>query len=105
MKKLMFAGIALIASVMVSYGQEAAQDSSSNKATSAVTSSQQGDKVKIKTDELPEAAKQALEDTKYKGWLINAAYRLKNDKYEVELKNGADTKVVHFNKEGQTTED
>ena len=62
----------------------------------------QDDKTKIKSEELPEAVKKALEAQEYRGWLIDAAYHVKStDSYEVQLKNGAETKSVKFDKEGK----
>lgn len=61
----------------------------------------QDDKVKIKSDELPESIKRSLEAQDFKGWLINAAFKsTKEESYTVELKNGAETKTVKFDKEG-----
>ena len=62
----------------------------------------QDDKTKIKSEELPEAVKKALEAQEYRGWLIDAAYHVKStDSYEVQLKNGAETKSVKFDKDGK----
>jgi hypothetical protein len=110
MKKLMFASLALLGSVALANAQEATpQQEESNKATEVVApapeapaaADQQDDKTKIKSEELPEAVKKALEAQEYRGWLIDAAYHVKStDSYEVELKNGAETKTVKFNKDG-----
>jgi glucose/arabinose dehydrogenase len=102
MKKVMFAMLALCASVVAVNAQENPAPAPS---TSAVAP-QQDDKMKIKSDELPEAVKKSLEAQEYKGWLINAAYHHKTaDTYEVELKNGAETKTVKFTKDGKKLED
>jgi hypothetical protein len=99
MKKLMFAFLALFVSVVAVNAQET--PSPSNEAVSV----QQDEKVKIKSEELPEAVKKSLEAQEYKGWLINAAYQDKKaETYEVELKNGAETKIVKFDKEGKKVE-
>ncbi len=66
----------------------------------------QDDRQKIKAEELPETVKKALEAQEYKGWLINTAYHVKStDTYEVELKNGAETKTFKFDKDGKKLED
>ena len=122
MKKLLFASLALLGSVALVNAQEATPKDESNKATETVTPAptdpavapaptqepaaapapDQDDKAKIKSEELPEAVKKSLEAQEYRGWLINAAYHVKStDSYEVELKNGAETKVVKFDKEGK----
>jgi hypothetical protein len=117
MKKLMFASLALLGSVALANAQEA-QPQESNQATEAVTpapapqeapavqeapaAADQDEKTKIKSEELPEAVKKALEAQEYRGWLIDAAYHVKaTDSYEVQLKNGAETKTVKFDKEGK----
>jgi hypothetical protein len=112
MKKLMFASLALLGSVALVNAQDAAPQEESNKATEAVApapavetpvaTEDQDDKTKIKSEELPEAVKKSLEAQEYRGWLIDAAYHVKStDSYEVELKNGAETKTVKFNKDGE----
>ncbi len=112
MKKLMFASLALLGSVALVNAQEA-QPQGSNQATEAVTpapapqdqapaAQDQDDKTKIKSEELPEAVKKALEAQEYRGWLIDGAYHVKaSDSYEVQLKNGAETKTVKFSKDGK----
>ncbi|HEY9044442.1 MAG TPA: hypothetical protein VIN08_01030 [Ohtaekwangia sp.] len=98
MKKVMFVLFALVAGVGFANAQVA-----SEPAPAATESTQlQGDKVKIKAEELPQTVKKALEGEDYRGWLINAAYHDKTkNTYEVELKNGAETKTVKFDKEGK----
>ena len=113
MKKLMFASLALLGSVALANAQEATPTQESTQATEAPApapateavapaSADQDDKTKIKSEELPEAVKKSLEAQEYRGWLIDAAYHVKStDSYEVELKNGAETKTVKFDKEGK----
>jgi hypothetical protein len=99
MKKLMFALVALLGSVafvsanVITYG------------INQTPAGQQDEKVKIKPEELPEAVKKALEMQDYRGWLVDAAYKdSKTENYEVHLKNGAETKIVKFNKDGKKVE-
>jgi hypothetical protein len=115
MKKLMFASLALLGSVALANAQEATPPQESTQATEApapapapeaVTpapaAADQDDKTKIKSEELPEGVKKSLEAQEYRGWLIDAAYHVKStDSYEVELKNGAETKTVKFDKDGK----
>lgn len=101
MKKLMFAFAAMLGSVVFVN----AQDGSSNIVKSPETTQQQDEKVKIKSEELPDAVKKALEMQDYRGWLIDSAFKYAaTDTYEVHLKNGAETKVVKFNKDGKKIE-
>jgi hypothetical protein len=104
MKKLMFASLALLGSVAFVNAQDAATPAPAPAATAAPAADQE-DKAKIKSEELPEAVKKALEAQEYRGWLINGATHVKStDTYEVELKNGAETKVVKFSKDGKVAE-
>lgn len=107
MKKLLLSLFVVAGSFAIVNAQEVSQDSTS-ASPAAVTPDQaaDGEKVQIKAEELPEAVKQTLQDQEYKGWIINAAYQdRKDDKYEVEMKNGADTQVVKFSKEGERLDD
>jgi ribosomal protein L21E len=97
MKKVMIAAAALLSSVAFVKAQNATE---SDKAVAAPTEVQQGEKVKIKSEELPEAVKKSLEAQEYRGWMISSAYKA-GDIYEVELKNGAETKTVKFSKDGK----
>jgi hypothetical protein len=111
MKKLLFATLVLTGSVVAANAQEATKDSAATTTTTtstvnATSSVEQDGYVVIKSEELPEAVKKSLENQDYKGWIINAAsYDKKEEKYLVELKNGADTKKVKFNKEGKALND
>lgn len=101
MKKLMFAFVAMLGSVAFVN----AQDESNNAKAPETTVQQQDEKVKIKSEELPEAVKKALETQDYRGWLIDAAFKYTaTETYEVSLKNGAETKVVKFSKDGKKVE-
>ena len=124
MKKLMFASIALLGSVALANAQEATPQESNQATetaapapteateateatetaapeTAAPATQDQEDRAKIKSEELPEAVKKSLEAQEYRGWLIDAAYHVKSsDSYEVELKNGAETKTVKFSADG-----
>lgn len=67
--------------------------------TSAVQSDK--DKVKIKKEELPEAARKTLEGDAFKGWNVSNAYKLTNGEYEVELVKGTNNQTVKFDKDGK----
>jgi hypothetical protein len=65
----------------------------------------QDDKVRIEADQLPETVQTALAGDEYRGWMVDAAYFIKSkENYEVELKNGAESKTITFNKEGKKVE-
>lgn len=92
------------------------------------------DREKINSRDLPDAVKRSLEGTEYRGWLVNAAYKSKGvngtmssdstsssqsadstsvstpgayaqEVFVVELKNGAQTKTVRFDKDGNKLDD
>jgi hypothetical protein len=111
MKKVLIAAF-VFASFAAANAQEVTKDSaavstttSTSVSTSSVSAVQDG-YTQIKAEELPEAVKKSLEAQDFKGWIINsAAYNKNEEKYEVELKNGADTKKVKFDKQGKKLED
>ena len=105
MKKILLAaGLALAAFVLQAQNPADEQKPATENSTAA--KAEDADKVQIKVEELPEAVKKTLADQEYKGWLINTAYHdKKNERYEVELKNGADTQVIRFSQEGQRLDD
>jgi hypothetical protein len=96
MKRLMFMLVALVAGVAVQAREVVSAD------VKTQVTVVQDDRVKIKAEELPETVKKSLEAEEYRGWLINAAYNIKSkEQFEVELKNGAESKTVIFDKEGK----
>ena len=62
---------------------------------------QQSEKMKIKKEELPEAARKTLEGDAFKGWVIANSYKTKSGEYEVELKKGDNTQTIKFDKDGK----
>lgn len=62
---------------------------------------QKEEKVKIKKEELPEAARKTLEGDAFKGWEITNAYKLKNGEYEVEIKKADSVQTLKFDKDGK----
>lgn len=59
------------------------------------------EKVKIKKEELPEAARKTLEGDAFKGWSTGDIYKMKSGGYVVELKKGKDTQSIKFDKDGK----
>lgn len=137
MKKLVFALSMFFGAVVVN-----AQDTTSTTSptdptatqTQTSTTMQDEGRVKIKSQELPDAVKSSLESQEYRGWLVNSAYKMdaasttsstttetdsdstsvnatstsgayKKEVYIVELKNGAQTKTVRFDKDGKKLDD
>lgn len=93
---------------------------------------QQQDRERIQATELPDEVKRALEGEEYRGWLISGAFKSQasaeqsmgadttgtdpnqgtanarveegEEFFTVELKNGAETRTVHFKSDGQILE-
>ncbi len=100
MKKSFIAGLALLASISFANAQTTVTAPAA-PAPVAAPEVQQQERVKVKTEDLPEAVKKSLASEDYRGWLISAAYEVKSkNRFEVELKNGAETKTVIVDKEG-----
>jgi len=112
MKKLMLAAFLLFGGVALVNAQE--KDSTQIQPPTE-TPTQDQDRQQIQLSELPQAIKTSLESTDYAGWNISQAFRSTQkdasdetksmEIYVVELKNGADTKSVKFDKDGNKIED
>lgn len=61
----------------------------------------QEDKVKIKMEELPQAARKTLSGDAYKGWTVSDVFKTKAGDYEVQLKKADATQVLKFDKAGK----
>jgi hypothetical protein len=155
MKKLLFAFM-LVGAAAVVNAQDTTSTQSPTDPTSTTTpteatpsqttptddqstaATQEDGRVKIKSQELPDAVKKSLEGQEYRGWLVNSAYKMESasttssssssdpnasssssssgsvnatsdaygkEVYLVELKNGAQTKTVRFDKDGKKLDD
>lgn len=73
------------------------------------------DREKIEISKLPQAVRTALESEDYENWTVSSAYRSTQTEssdetrsmevYVVEMKNGADTQVVKFDKDGNKVDE
>ena len=61
----------------------------------------QNEKVRIKREELPEAAKKILSGDSFKGWIFLKAYKLANGEFEVDLRKGSAFQTVEFDNDGK----
>ena len=110
MKKVLYAIMVVAGISGAAHAQEAGKDSTAVTTTTTtsvnVTSVDQDGYVSIKSDELPDAVKTALGSPDFKGWIINSAsYNKKEERYIVELKNGADFRKVKFSADGKELND
>lgn len=133
MKKVMFALCLVLGGFAVVSAQESTSTSPQNETQSQDAQSQDQDRERIQSTDLPDAVKRSLEGQQYRGWLVNGAYKAKGvsdmsstesdttsadvnqeennatgtqgeEIYIVELKNGAQTKTIRFDKEGKKIE-
>jgi hypothetical protein len=132
MKKLMFAFCFMFGGLVAVNAQDTTSTSQQNPQYPTSTQQEDQDREKINSRDLPDAVKRSLEAQDYRGWLVNAAYKTKGvsdqsdstslnqsdttavtgdtgaygqEVYVVELKNGAQTKTVRFDKDGKKLDD
>jgi hypothetical protein len=144
MKKLVFAVCLAFGAVVVNAQdttstQSPTDPSATEQSQSTTPGLQEQGRVKIKSQDLPDAVKSSLEGQEYRGWLVNSAYKMdssvssdttstgdtgvstdttgaatpstgytgsgQQEVYIVELKNGAQTKTVRFDKDGKKLDD
>jgi hypothetical protein len=123
MKNSVFAFCMLFGAAV--YAQDSTSTTSPTDPTSTTPSTsmaQEDGRVKIKSQDLPDAVKKSLEGQDFRGWLVNSSYKVKSSNvnddtsisatgatatevYIVELKNGAQTKTVRFDKDGKKLDD
>lgn len=96
MKKLLLSLI-MCSAALFAFAQEPA-------ATPAPAQEQKsGDMQEITASELPAAITASLQGQDYTGWTVDKAYKKEKDGkmvYKVDLKNGAETKTVKFDADG-----
>jgi hypothetical protein len=108
MKKLMLA-------LFLMFGGIAVVNAQDSTATPTQTPPQQEERTQIQINELPEAITTSLQSQDYSGWTVASAFRTTQkdasdetksmEVYVVELKNGAETKSVRFDKDGKKLDD
>jgi len=112
MKKVLLASLALVGGLTFANAQTSSTPSTGDNSSSSssvstapsstATTDQQDSRVKIKSEDLPEAVKKSLNSEDYRGWLISSAYEDKaKGQYEIEVKNGAEVKTLKFDKDGK----
>lgn len=137
MKKLVFAVSMFLGAVVVNAQDTTSTTSPTDPTTIQTPAIQDEGRVKIKSQDLPDAVKSSLESQEYRGWLVNSAYKMdaaatttsdtntestestdstsvststdagayNKEVFIVELKNGAQTKTVRFDKDGKKLDD
>jgi hypothetical protein len=113
MKKLIVSICLLFGAVAFVNAQDTTQTQSPTQPTQATE--QEQDRVQVQIGELPAPIKTSLESQDYSGWTVSSAFRTSQtdasdetksmEVYVVELKNGAETKTVKFDKDGKKIED
>jgi phosphate-selective porin len=97
MKKLLFALI-MCAATVVALAQDPASTATPQPAQTPSTEMQP-----IAASDLPAAVTASLQGQDYSGWTVSNAFKKEKDGktiYKVELKNGAETKTVKFDADG-----
>jgi hypothetical protein len=116
MKKLMLAVFLMFGGVALVNAQDSTQTQTQTQTQTPTTQDQQDqERTQIQISELPEAITTSLESQDYSGWTVASAYRSTQkdasdetksmELYVVELKNGAETKTVRFDKDGNKLDD
>jgi len=154
MKKVILASCFLFGGLFAVNAQDTTSTQTQTQQYPTTTGQEDQDRERINSRDLPDAVKRSLEQTEYRGWLVNAAYKttgvsdqstsgqmssdstnVSNDQgvtgneqrdqndstsvsgntgnagaygqevFVVELKNGAQTKTVRFDKEGNKLDD
>lgn len=96
MKKIIFAALSIL---LLANTYSLAKRVARGEFSTTVTD-QKDDRVKIKKEELPQAALKTLEGDAFKGWSVTNSYKTKTGEYEVDLKKGDNTQTITFNKDG-----
>jgi hypothetical protein len=114
MKKLMLAVVLMFGAVAFVNAQDSTATDKTNQ-TQTQTTTQDQERTQIQISELPEAISTSLESQDYSGWTVASAYRSTQkdssdetksmEVYVVELKNGAESKTVRFDKDGNKLDD
>lgn len=105
MKNVMIAIVVLFAGLSAAQAQE-----TPSPAPEQSVPSMQDDKVRIQPEDLPESVQNAIEnegdDASYAGWQIDEVFHYtKTDVYEVRLTQGAESKILKFDAEGNVIEE
>ncbi len=99
MKKLLFALI-MSTATLAAFAQDPASSATSQPAQEQNAGSEMQP---VATSDLPAAITASLESQDYSGWTVSNAYKKEKDGkiiYKVEMKNGAETKTVKFDADG-----
>ena len=109
MKKLALACMLSLGSVALLHAQDATATQSDRYQTPAQEpKSDFSEKDAISATELPAPIQDKLKGQDFSGWMISKAFKKDKDGkavYAVELKNGAETKMVKFDAQGNELKD
>ena len=109
MKKLALACMLTLGSVALLHAQDTTATQSDRYQTpTQEPKSDYSEKDAISTTELPAPIQEKLKGQDFSGWMISKAFKKDKDGqvvYAVELKNGAETKKVKFDADGNELKD
>jgi hypothetical protein len=75
MKKVMLASCFLFGGLLAVNAQDTTSTSNQTQQYPTTTNQEDQDRERINSRDLPDAVKRSLEQTEYRGWLVNAAYK------------------------------
>jgi hypothetical protein len=114
MKKLMLAMFLMFGGIAVVNAQDSTSTQTPTQTPTQATPQDQ-ERTQIQVTELPEAIQTSLQSQDFSGWTVATAYRgtqkdasdetKSMEVYVVDLKNGAETKTVRFDKDGKKLDD
>lgn len=107
---LMFGGAAFV-NAQNTTDSTSTQSQQTTQDQSSMSHDQDDKGVQIQVSELPQAVQSKLQSQDYQGWVVSSAHRknwtdpnntqaTSQEIYVVEVKNGADTKKLKFDKDG-----
>ena len=108
MKKLLFAFAFMTIGTMAVLAQDPAPAATPTPAPSTEYQSQDKDMQAIAVTDLPANIQASLQGQDYSGWTVANAHKKEKDGksfYVVELKNGAETKKVKFDADGNVVKE
>lgn len=108
MKKLLLAVCLTFGGATLVTAQDDRTSTSTQTQTQAQSHDQDQDKQQISVSELPDAVTAKLESQDYSGWTVGSAYKKMGESnqemYIVELRQGAETKKIKFDRDGNQIE-
>lgn len=102
MKRVIFSLIAVLFAFVAVNAQVTDTTRQRQQTQPGINQGQQDDYVRIRIEELPDEVQTTLEGNEYNNWEVSNAYRSNTTgNYRIEVRNGAQTKMLMFDEEGK----